>query len=404
MEILADYEEIFKIMKFAKDNITRIPYANTFERLRNDLKEQYIENLDEKINRWISITKAPYFQNEFPVKFYIQAKMLYRDGFYEAAIAMSRGICEMICQNILDKIDHPFGTEKDLGEEKFRTLVNFIAIPKEIDKNFFKNNLVDKIEILDDKNLIKSSYSYSKDTKTHNFKQEIGKNSRISHKIMKIFEELNFNDKEFFTPDTFKKLHQIYDLGNIYIHARKSLNDAKHDAFDMVDGIGYVLFELYGIKDFSNLAGETLVSAYSDFPDICSGITYYMEAAISPLEAMRVYHNLPSDKHVNRFKSACGTWKGEWKNKDQKNSKGNLVLYVDDECNHEGDCIHGKLNSTEGGEISNLNIQLFGEYFRITGYKDDKKIVEFELSFFDEHTIIGKNLLTHGNALFNKIV
>lgn len=404
MEILSDYEEIFKLKEFAINPDKLTPCENTYERLRNDLKEQYVENLDEKINRWVSITKVPYFQNVYPVKFYIQAKMLYREGFYEAAITISRGICEMICQNILDKIKHPFGSDKDLEEENFRTLINFIAIPKEINKKYFQNDLVNKIGNLDDKNLLKCSYDYIKETQVFRFKEENGKNPKTSSRLLKIFEELNFNDKEFFKPETFHKIHQIYDLGNIYIHARKSSNKAKIDAFDMVDGIGYVLFELYGVNDFSTLVGETLTSAYSDFPDICSGITYYMEFAKNPFEAGRVYHNLPSQEQVNQFINACGTWNGEWKSKNQKNSKGSLVLYVDNECPHEGICVHGVLKLKDGIEIPNLNFQLFGEYFRISGFKDEEKIIEFELSFLNEYTIVGKNLLTQGTALFNKIV
>ena len=404
MEILSDYEEIFKLKEFANSRDKQMPYANTYETLRNDLKQQYIENLDEKINRWVSITKVPYFQNVYPVKFYIQAKMLYREGFYEAAITISRGICEMICQNILDKINHPFGSDRNVEEENFRTLINYIALPKEINKKYFEDNLVNKIGNLDDKNLLKCSYEYINETQVYRFNDENGKSPKTSSRLLKIFEEINFNDKEFFKPDTFRKIHQIYDLGNIYVHARKNSNNAKSDAFDMVDGIGYVLFELYGVNDFSTLVGETLVSAYSDFPDICSGITYYIGFAKNPLEAGRIYHNLPSQEQVNRFINACGTWNGEWKSKNQKNSKGSLVLYVDDECPHEGICVHGILNLINGEKVSNLNIQLFGEYFRITSFKEKEKTIEFELSFLNEHTILGKDLLTQGIALFRKVV
>ncbi|RZM24567.1 MAG: hypothetical protein EOO88_22405, partial [Pedobacter sp.] len=68
---------------------------HTFERISNALKKEYIENSDDKLNRWIEVTAALWFRDVAPVRFYLQAKMLYRDGFYEAAIILSRSICEM---------------------------------------------------------------------------------------------------------------------------------------------------------------------------------------------------------------------------------------------------------------------------------------------------------------------
>jgi hypothetical protein len=61
------------------------------------------------------------------------------------------------------------------------------------------------------------------------------------------------------------------------------------------------------------------------------------------------------------------------------------------------------LNLVNEEETSNLKIQLFGDYFRISSYKEKEKIIEFELSFLNENTIVGKNSLTQGNALFEKV-
>ena len=113
MNIISEYEELLKVKKFSderkEDSEMQIPFECTYERLKNDLKDHYVENIDEKISRWISITKAPYFHDVIPVRFYIQAKMLYREGFYEAAISVSRSIAEMICYEELANKPHPFG-------------------------------------------------------------------------------------------------------------------------------------------------------------------------------------------------------------------------------------------------------------------------------------------------------
>lgn len=400
MKILSDYEEIFKLFEFSQDEKKRIPYENTYEHLRKALETQYIENLDEKLNRWLSITKVPYFQDVIPVRFYIQTKMLYRDGFYEAAITVSRGICEMICQNLLSNIAHPFGTDEEIENENFRTLVRFIATPKLIERKIFENDLVNKIVEIEEQNFVKSCYQFVKAQNSYHFKIENGKKPKNTIKLFEIFDKINFEQKDIFSPKTYNKINEIYDLGNIYVHAKKSVNDTKNDAFEMVDGIGFVLFSLYSVEVKE---GSELISAYSFFPDICSGVTYWIESSLNPLDVMRHYLNLPSQKQINQLSSSCGTWEGEWKNNSQKNSKGHLILYVSNECGHDDVCIHGKFKLIDGEEISNLGIQLFGEYFRITGFKDEEKIIEFDLSFLNENTILGKNLLNQGNVLFQKI-
>lgn len=400
MKILSDYEEIFKLFEFSQDENSTIPYQNTHERLRRNLEQQYIENLDEKLNRWLSITKVPYFQDVIPVRFYIQAKMLYREGFYEAAITVSRGICEMICHNLLNKIAHPFGTQEEIENVNFRTLIRFIATPKLIERKVFENDLVDKINEPNERNFVKCCYQFVKPQNSYHFKVENGKKAENTNRLFEIFDKINFEQKDFFSVEAYDKINEIYDLGNIYVHAKKNSGDTKNDAFNMVDGIGFVLFSLYKAEVTE---GSELISAYSFFPDICSGVTYWMESSLDSSEVMRHYLNLPSQEQMNQLSNACGTWEGEWKNKRQRNSKGNLILYVSNDCGHDDVCIHGKFKLNDGEEISNLGIQLFGEYFRITGFKNEEKIIEFDLSFLNENTILGKNLLNQGNALFQKI-
>src|SRR3990167_8114812 len=76
--------------------------------IRNDVFGEYQANLDQKIDRWLDVTRAQYWKRSQSVEFYIQAKMLYRDGFYEATIMMARSICEMVCYELIDRVSHPF--------------------------------------------------------------------------------------------------------------------------------------------------------------------------------------------------------------------------------------------------------------------------------------------------------
>jgi len=108
IDIISDFEELFKLKEFYKNN-KKEPYECTYELISHSLKNEDIDNIDSKIERWINISHVLYFKDVPPVKFYLQAKMLFRDGFYEAAITLSRSICEMICYEKLTKMSHPFG-------------------------------------------------------------------------------------------------------------------------------------------------------------------------------------------------------------------------------------------------------------------------------------------------------
>jgi hypothetical protein len=94
--------------------------------IRTDLKEEYLGNLDEKIDRWLDVTRVMHFREARPVEFYMQAKLLYRDGFYEAAIMLARSIAEMICYESLQTLSHPFGTQEEIERQNFRRLAKFL--------------------------------------------------------------------------------------------------------------------------------------------------------------------------------------------------------------------------------------------------------------------------------------
>lgn len=67
------------------------------------------------------------FYDRAPVRTYIQTKMLYRDGFYEATIMVSRSIAEMICYDRLDGVVHPFGSVQQVERKNFRDLIKWLS-------------------------------------------------------------------------------------------------------------------------------------------------------------------------------------------------------------------------------------------------------------------------------------
>ncbi len=127
---ISEFEELLKIREFSKNSKLRIPFLCTYELISKALKEEYQESIDEKIKRWVASTHIPYFKDVEPVPFILQAKMLYRDGFYEASIILLRSVCEMICYDLLSKKPHPFGNIDALEAPMYRAFVNFLAIPR----------------------------------------------------------------------------------------------------------------------------------------------------------------------------------------------------------------------------------------------------------------------------------
>ena len=117
----------------------------TYQRVIKDIESEYTSSTAEKLNRWVSITNARYFKYAPGVLFYFLAKMLYRDGYYEAAIAVTRSICEMICYDFLSKEPHPFGADEDIEQILFGVLSKFLAVSKKIPALDFSDRIVAKI-------------------------------------------------------------------------------------------------------------------------------------------------------------------------------------------------------------------------------------------------------------------
>jgi hypothetical protein len=116
--------------------------------------------------------------------------MLFRDGFYEASIALSRTVCEMICYNLLSKTPHPFGDLELIEVPIFRVFVNFLAVPKQIKRSIFEKHIIAKIDRLDDKNFIKSSYEVDKSTNSYNFKIACGQKKSSLERFFEIFKKV----------------------------------------------------------------------------------------------------------------------------------------------------------------------------------------------------------------------
>lgn len=399
-EIISDFEELFKLREFHKDK-KRLPFECTYEQISRTLKNEYVENIDDKIERWMNISHVLYFKKALSVRFYLQAKMLFRDGFYEAAITMSRSICEIICYELLLKQNHPFGEFKDLELENFRTLVKYLALPKSIQKEEFEKNVLDKIVLVEDRNYLKSSYRLDS-SKDYQFKIENGKKAKNLNRFFDIFRKISFNKKDNFPNVSFERINKVYDDGNTYVHARKSQNTPKEDAINSLNGIGEVLYELYRVNE--SLEQKNIVTGYKDFPDICKGMNFALEAYASPEDAMRGYYNLPSQKQVEKLVSVSGVWFGEWKLQGQNNQKGKLTFYM------EGEYLKANLEmqNKNNNEIEHLDIKLFGEYFHLIGFDFDNKsprkqeFDRFKLEFLNDETLVGKHLKSKGSALFRR--
>ncbi len=375
------------------------PFECTYERLKNDLKNQYIENIDDKISRWVNITKAPYFQDTIPVRFYIQAKMLYREGFYEAAINVTRSICEMICIEELTKQPHPFGdlSIPDKHSPSFNLLKQFLLMPKKIDKKIFQNEIVGKILDNDpkdkDTNFIKSTYSLNKHSGNYELKLDAAKKEKNLIRLYKIFNDVDFPNFETFKPDVLNAIEKVWVEGSTYVHVKKSSNIAKEDAFSVIDSIGFVLHNLYGT---GISMGEEVVSAYSFFPDICSGVTFGIDAFATPEAAHLGYYNLPSPKQMERMINAAGIWEGEW-GINSNTEKGKLHFL------REGEYINCKLEVLNEKSLLDMEISFFGDYFFINRIDGDRKKYFFELSFLNEETLIGKHKHSDKLMILKKI-
>jgi hypothetical protein len=395
-KIISEYEELLKVKEFHKEKKS-MPLECTYQSILKTLQADFDNNIKDKLDRWITISNARYFQYSTPVINYFQAKMLFRDGYYEAAITFSRAICEMICYDYLSKQVHPFGSYENLENENFRTLVKFLAIPKSIPKGTFEDEIISKIVVQEDRNFMASSYSLDNADNVYKFKISNGKIAKNLNRFHQIFSEVDYIPKDNFPSDTYSLINEVYDNGNTYVHARKSPNPPKQDAINSLNKIGKVLAYLYIVD--GELTGKAIVSGYTEFPDICSGIHFSMDAYATPEDAMRGYYNLPSEKQFENMLALNGVWEGEWKNSKSNRQAATFRFSVNDEF------LTAQFESIEPSIIGDVAIKLFGEYFHILVYdksqsgKKRKPIFHFELEFLNNNMVIGSNLLNSSRVL-----
>jgi len=243
--------------------------------IEQDLKGEYIDNIKDKVERWIEITKYEMFRECTPVNFYIQAKMLYRDGYYEAAIMLSRSICEQFCYDYLSSIPNKFKDRQEIEETNFRTLINYIVVPKIIDKQSFQD-ILSNVEN-DDRNILKANYVKLSDGKFE-FKQTTDKT-----KLKKIIKAIKTgaNNLEWYQYDL---INEVYDIGNDFVHPKSDKNP-KTNAKEIIAKIGEVLFITYGIRNIQDILGNVVKTAYSNYPDICKCNHLLIDIYTSPEEA-----------------------------------------------------------------------------------------------------------------------
>jgi len=404
-DYISEFEELIKIKEFSQDSKMRTPFYCTYELIAKSLKDEYTENIDEKLKRWVDITHVMYFRNAKPVIYYFQAKMLYRDGFYEAAIVMSRSVCEMICYDLLSKTLHPFGDIDLIETPLFRTLVNFLAVPKTIDRSVFKDQIVAKINDLTDANFIKSSYEINKTENLCKFKIENGQRKSNLERLFRIFDSVDFTNIDSFKNDTHRYLHQVYDIGNIYVHAKKNLNSPREDATTCLNMLAHILSDVYVANE--SLLNKTIKSGYTDFPDICKGMNFALGFALTPEDAQRVYFNLPSQRQFDSLMKTVGMWSGEWKNEKGEVQNGILTFSSKQKDFLDANLKYKGTKSRE--KIEPMEIRLFGNYFHLIGFdkRDMKhrknKHIFFELELFNDKLLIGQNVEYQGKVIFQRI-
>jgi hypothetical protein len=124
-EILEDFEPLLNL-KEAFVSGERNRFDQLLGEIAAKLAKDYRAQIRDKVCRWATATAVPRFYDSPPVRAYIQAKMLYRDGFYDATIMVSRSIAEMVCYDRLDRVAHPFGSGQQVEGKNFRQLIEWL--------------------------------------------------------------------------------------------------------------------------------------------------------------------------------------------------------------------------------------------------------------------------------------
>ncbi len=253
--ILQEFDYLLKA-KSANSNVKK--YNLYLEQIKRALGNEYLDNLDEKIERWIDSTRYEMFSDCKPVQFYFQTKMLYRDGFYEAAIVVGRSICEMFCYHYLSSVPNQYKDLEEIERTNFRELINYIFIPKEMPGDFFEK--FDSVFSNEEKAFLKVSFPVLDE-------KIVFKNTKNKKKLSQIILLLKKCLPEAFWLQ-YDLFNCIYDIGNNYVHPRAN-TDPKADSLLLINKIGQALFATYGVLSVNDILGKVVKTAYASYPDIC---------------------------------------------------------------------------------------------------------------------------------------
>ena len=188
------------------------------------------------------------------------------------------------------------------------------------------------------------------------------------------------------------------------------MHNSKEDARDTILKIGKALYDIYGIKFINDLQDRLIESAYINYPDICSGIKFWIEGFSDPEAATNGYYNLPSKQFINRVNRLTELWDGRW------SCNGSIIkkveLYFFKEKNENTATLNYKF------KYDNLNIKVtekfyiryFNDYLQLKGYDvsldpqfagQEYSKDNFELEFLDNDLLIGSH---HCNAGSGKAI
>jgi hypothetical protein len=124
-EVLEDFEPLLELSAARRRNDQR-----TIDGIVGEISKELNDELqllaEAKVQRWATATRVQYLYDGTPSRAYVEAKLLYRDGFYTATIMMCRSIAEMICYDRLDGRSHSFGSREEVERKSFRALLRWL--------------------------------------------------------------------------------------------------------------------------------------------------------------------------------------------------------------------------------------------------------------------------------------
>lgn len=410
--VISEYEELIKAKMFFIEK-QRGFHDLTFEKIKKGLSSEYLGNLNEKITRWIDTTFFQYFRKSLPVEYYILSKMLYRDGFYEAAIITCRSICEMVCHDILRRIPHAFGSADEISQVNFRTLLRFVCIPKILSKEVVETQLLGKLSKPQDQKVIKGLFNIHPEVDYYSLNMENAKKPSNLANFFSLCSQVGFALFENLSRAVYIELNHIYDLGNRYVHASSRSLDPKRDSRKVLVSIGKILYDIYGIESTEDLRGINIETPYGNHPDICSGINFMIEVFASPDDAQRGYLNLPSETFLQKLKSAAGAWEGIWSCSGRIVENAKLSIVIDNDT-IKAFIEHAlEYGETTIGLVEECGVGIYNGYFQIQGLKTNLasegvhiqySFDFFELEFLTDDILVGAHSCQSGNgkAMFRR--